>query len=818
MQRFDIKKYLPYILTIVGFAILAWLYNYPQLQGRVLQQGDVMGWEGMSQEAKAWYEKTGEGVLWTNSMFGGMPTFTFYTPGGHNFMWYIQNLFVAILGKPACFVFLAMLGFYILMRVLRMNNWLAIAGAVAYGFATFNIVSVEVGHETKVFSIAYLPAVLGGMLLIYRSKWWTGIALMGISLALMVTNSHYQILYYTIIIVVCAVIGLAIIAIREKRFRQFMISSAVALVTAMLAAGPNMQSILSTLEYNKETMRGGQSELTFNHDPNKKAGGLDRDYAFSWSNSVGETFCLMIPGLYGGSVREPIESAPQTAELVGGQVEQIPLYWGPQPFVYGPVYFGAIVCFLFVLGLMIVRSPHKWWILAASLIGIFLSLGKNFPAFNFFLFDNLPLYNKFRTPTMALAIPQLLFPLLGIWALNDIVTGAITKEEAWKKTKIAVGITAGICVIFGIGASMFFDFSSAADAGRFEQADLLRAIKEDRASMASKSSFVSAVYILIGAALVWAYLKGKIAAKWMMIGMGLVIAIDLIATDSRYLNEDSYVDAEEYEVNFQPRPVDQQILQDPDPYYRVLDLTRDTYNDAIQSYYHKTIGGHSPAKLELYQDMIDVHLSQQTGKFNSQVVNMLNTKYIIVPGQNNQPAVLPNPEANGNAWFVKDIKWASTADEEILSLNAPALGDTAMPANTFDSKNTAVMRSTFKNDLANYQFGKDSAASIKLAKYGLNEISFTSSNSQNGVAVFADIYYPKGWKAYIDGKETPILKANYLLRALKVPAGQHSIVFKFHPQSFYTGDTIAIISSIILLIVVLVALYKVFREQTPTKA
>ncbi len=798
MQSFDFKKLLPHLIAISIFVVVALFFSYPVLEGKELYQGDVMHWKAMAKEGIDWHEKTGENVLWSNSMFGGMPTYTYYVPESNNYLAYLHYSLFGAISKPASFFLIAMLCFYMLMRCLKINQWLSIGGAIAYALTSYNIDSIIAGHDTKIFSVGYLPAVIAGLLYIHRSEWWKGIPLLGISLALMISVAHYQIIYYTIITIVFAVVGLFVIAIKQSKIKEFFISSGVALVVAALACSVSLQLVMSVAEYNKSTMRGGQSELTFvKHDEGKKSGGLDKEYAFRWSNSIGETFCLMIPYLYGGGSGAPIESAEKFAEVTGGQMNTAPLYWGPQPFLGASTYFGAIICFLFVLGIMVVRSPHKWWIVAACALSIMMSWGKHFPALNYFLFDTLPLLNKFRTPSMVLAIAQLLFPVLGLWGLQEIVYGNQTKEELLKKLKIALGITAGLCVVLAFGGSMFFDFTGAADKQFPEQyrQQLVDALREDRQALATKSALTSAVYILLAGGLLWAYLKDKLKDVKMVIGgIVLLIAIDIMSVARHYLTEDKFVEKEEVET-VTPRPVDQQILADKDPYYRVLDISTDPYNDATQAYFHKCIGGYSPAKMEAYQDMIDVHMS---GSFNTEVLNMLNTKYIIF-NSGNAPVAAPNTTANGNGWFVNEVKWANTADEEILALNAKKLGDTAELANAFNSKNTAVIRNTFKNELDNYSFGKDSAAKIMLTKYGLNDLSFQSKNSQNGLAVFADIYYPYGWKAYVDGKETPIIKANYLLRAIKVPAGDHKIEFKFHPETFYKYDRIAGITSLLLI-------------------
>ena len=802
MPSIDFKKFKFDLFIIIGFALVSLMYCYPQLQGKKLKQDDVVMWQAMAREAMAYHDSTGKDALWTNSMFGGMPAYlTYVGANSYNYPSYLQNV-LEVAGKPAYFFFIAMLCFFILMRAIGVNRWLGMAGAIAYAFASYNSIIIGVGHDTKMLTIGYLPAALAGIFLIYKEKWLTGAALLGIAMALIGGNNHYQMMYYFIIICLCFGIGMFFVALKENKLKTYFISTAIAIAVAIIGILPSITSVLTTNEYAKETMRGGTSELS-GHDK-KTNGGLDKDYAFSWSLGMGESFCVMIPYLYGGATQEPKEWAPKVASMVDDRVDMLPIYWGPQPTQMGPVYFGAVICFFFLLGLFIIRSPHKWWILAASIIGFVLAWGKNFEGVNYFLFDHIPYLNKFRTVEMAMVIPQFLFPLLGFWALQDVLDRKLSNEQLWKGVKLSAGITAGLCILLGVGGSLFFSFAGSVDAQL--SPEMVKAIKHDRAALAMSSGLKSAIFILLAATLLWAYIKEKINPTILFAGIALLVVIDLVPVSHNYLSEKYYTEASDLDATFDPRPVDKQILQDKDPYYRVLDITRDPYNDAIQAYFHKCVGGYHPAKMEIYQDLIKTHLSQKG--FNSQVLNMLNTKYIIVGGQKSAPQVMPNPGACGNAWFVNEIKWAATADDEMNGLNAARLGDTVMVPNAFDAKKTVVIRNTFKNDIGNYTFGKDSTASIKLSKYGLDDLAFTSNNSKDGLAVFSDIYYAGGWKAYVDGKETPIIRANYVLRAIKIPAGNHAITFEFRPQSFYNGRKLALVGSILLLLLCGTALFR----------
>jgi hypothetical protein len=841
MESLNLKKYMPYIWIIVGFAIVSFLYCYPQLQGKKLNQHDGISWVGASHEAVSYKDSTGISPLWSNSMFGGMPTYTSYLTGIKDYVQPIQSLVSAVIPDPAFLFFLAMVGFFVLACSLGFNIWIGAIGAIAYAFATYNPVIISAGHVTKMISLGHLPGVLAGFLMIFNGRRLTGAAVMGLFFTLMISVSHYQIVYYTALLLLIAGIGIAINEFKNGRAKNLIIGTVIAAVVGVLSLLPSLPNILPTAEYTKYTMRGGASELKLNKESEtKKSGGLDKDYAFKWSNGIGETFCLIVPQLYGGASAQDIGSSSnfykamtnagfpeQNAEQYAAQA---PTYWGPQPFLSGPVYFGAIICFLFVLGMAIVRSPYKWWILAASILAIMMSWGNHFEAFNYFLFDHLPMYNKFRAPSMVLVIPQLLFPILGIWALNDIFTKKIEGEELWKKIKLSAIITGGLCLLLAIGGQMFFDFKGSGDAemaAQFSKAannpqigqQIIKALQDDRAALAMKSGLMSAFFIAAAAALLWAFSKNKLKKEMAIGGLALLVLFDMLPTASKYLNEKNYVDSSDYDAQLAPRPVDEAIMKDKDPYYRVLDLTRNTYNDAVQAYFHKCVGGYSAAKMESYQDLIDVYLSKG---FNTQVLDMLNTKYIIFNGgANGQASFQPNTDACGNAWFVNEIKYVNSANEEMTAMKAKDLGDTAHIINEWKALQTAVIRKDFAPQLGNSSnFIKDSAANVKLDKYGLNEISFVSSNKNEGLAVFSDIYYDKGWKAYVDGKETPIVKANYVLRALKLPAGNHKIEFKFHPDSYYKSNNLAMISSILLYLLFGAAIFMAFKkkEETPPSA
>jgi len=804
------KNLVSTLIVIVGFIALALLFNFPVLQGKLLASHDNIFWKGVSEEVRAWNASHPESALWSNAMFGGMPSYTFYGPVGNNYIIYLHNFLYELLPKPANFFFLAMLSFFILSSVLKWNKWIGVVGAIAFAFATYNTQIIAAGHETKMIDIAYMPAALAGFFLLMNGKFIKGAMLFGISFSLMFIAGHYQIIWYFLIILLFIGLALLIQSFKTGKSKQVLMGGVFAILAGLIGAGTSMATLLSTSEYTKETQRGGNTELQEEANV-KSSGGLDRDYAFRWSSGIGETFCLMVPYLYGGGSMEDAKKLPRTNEAAGEQYEKLPSYWGPQADmgIAGPVYLGAVVCFLFVLGMMIIRSQVKWWLLAVCILSILMSFGRHLPGFNNFLFEYLPGYNKFRIPSMILIIPQFLFPVVGMWGLHEIFTGAITKEELWKKTKIAVIGTAGLCLALGLLSGLFFDFTNKAVDAQMP-AELLSLLKEDRAALARNSGLISAGFIVLAGALVWLYQKGNLKINYLVAGMGLLIAIDLLPTGFNYLNEEKYEDRDTYEAQFAPRPVDVKIKTDADPYYRVLDVTRDVFGDGLQCFHHKSVGGYSAAKLKIYQDLLNVQMAKG---FNSEVMNMLNVKYFIVPAGQGQQDAIPNPKACGNAWFVNEIKWAKTATEEMNGLNAPVLGDTVQNIGGFNASQTAWVREKYKKQLEGLNPVADSSANVKLTQYGLNELSYQSNNNREGLAIFSDIFYDKGWKAFIDGKETEIIRADYVLRALRVPAGSHKIEFRFAPERYITGNKIALVCVLLLLAVVAMGIYSVVKEQ-----
>jgi len=834
-QQEGFKKFLPHLLIIAIFIAISCAFCYPAFQGKTLDQHDVKTWLWGSKESRDYHEKTGESALWANNMFGGMPQATIDGYSENN--WYNKIARAIELDRhglpaanPAIYFFLAMVCFYILMCTMRVNRWLGAIGAFAFAFSAYNPTIITAGHTTKMMDIAFIPAILAGMILAYRGKYLAGGALTGLFMAFFLDSNHLQIIYYSVFLFGLFVLGKLIIAIRKKEIKTWLMGSVFILVASCFAFLTSASQILQMLEYSKYSSRGGGGELTIGNK--EKSRGLDKDYAFSWSNGVGEVFTVLVPGLYGGSADENIGAnshlGQKLSSLGAGEndienfTSHANLYWGPQPFLSGSIYFGAVICFLFVLALFIIKSPMKWWLAGAAFLLILFSMGKNFAALNYFMFDHFPLFSKFRSPNMATAIPSVIFPMLAIWALRDVLEEKISKEALLKKLKLSLIVTGGLCAIILVATQTSLDYKGQSDdrmAQQYGQAgpEIIKALREDRNSHATTDALRSLVFVLLAGGVLWAYSKDKVTKMQVTVAMGILIFVDMIPVAHRYLNAGKFLDTEEYMAqNFEPSPADAEIQKDPAPYYRVLDLSTDPFQDSKPSYFHKTIGGYSAAKIKVYQDLIDVQLL----KLNSAVLNMLNTKYFIVPTKSGKMPQA-NPGALGNAWFVSEVRWAKTADEEMLALNAPSLQNPAdSSAGNFNPAEVAVMRDTFRAALGNYNIGKDPASYVRLTQGGYTpkKMTFESSNAQDGLAIFSDIYYPTGWTARIDGKETPIYKADYVLRALKVPAGKHTITFEFDSAAFQTGKKLALAGSILLSLLIAGALYFEFSRKNNSKA
>lgn len=799
------QKALPHIIVLVIFLVITFIYFSPLFEGKTLFQQDTIQSKAAAKEVTAFRDKTGRLPLWTNSMFGGMPAYLIGTDYPNSWSTLLGRFVTNLLPEPANLILLCLIAFYILLISINFNVWLAAIGAVAFTFGSYNFINIEAGHISKVIATAYLPPIIAGVILAYRGKYLLGAALTGLFLALQLYGNHVQITFYLFISLSLYGIFELVYAFREKRLKQFGLATLALAVAVALSVGSHASRLLTTYEYSKESIRG-KSELTQNTQ--NKGSGLDKEYAFRWSYGKLETFTLLIPSFYGGASQGSLSTSSDTYKtlLTNGVpqaqarqfIEQAPLYWGEQPGTGGPAYAGAIVCFLFVLGLFIVKGRMKWWLLAVTLLFIFLAWGKSLPWFNYFVFDYVPFFNKFRAVTMILTIVQAYIALLAMMAVREIVQTSITWKELKKPFLYSLGLTAGLAALLGLFAGGFFDFVAGVDTQL--PGWLLEPIRDDRKSMLQRDAFRSVFFILAAAALLWAYVQNKLKSTVVYTGLFLLILIDMFGVNKRFLNNDDFISKRRAPAALQATEADMQILQDKDPNFRVLNTTVSSpFEDATTSYYHKSLGGYHAAKMLRFQELLE----RQISKNNMAVLNMLNTKYFIIPGQNGQPVAQRNPDALGNAWFVEEYKLVPNADEEIEAIS------------DFNPARTAIIDRRFASLLNGLQTNPDTAATITLTSYQPDYLTYQAKTSSPQVAVFSEIYYQgKGdWQAYIDGKPQPHFRVNYILRGMVVPAGTHKIEFRFNPPTYKSGETIALICSILLFSGVGVALFLDTRRK-----
>ncbi len=815
MDKNLLKKSIPYLVAVVVFLIITLVYFSPMLEGKKLNQHDIAMWKGMSKEISDFRESTGVEALWTNSMFGGMPAWQISVQYNGNLMRFVDKVLTLGLPYPANYVFLYFLGFFVLLLVLRVNPWVSLAGAIAFALSSYLFIILGAGHTSKAHAIGYMAPVLAGIILAFRGKYLRGAVLTAVALALEIKAGHLQITYYLLILVV--VYGLYELseAIRQKQFAHFFKATGFLLVAAFFAVLTHSTNLWATYEYGKETMRG-KPELTNNQE--NKSGGLDKDYITAWSYGTGESWSLMVPNVKGGASGQigRQKALDKADRAYRNAVAQQNGYWGDQPFTSGPVYVGVIVVFLFVLGLFILDTRLRWALLAATILSVMLAWGKNFMPLTDLFIDYFPGYNKFRAVSMILVIAELTIPLLAFLALDKIVKNPDLIVKNKKAFYISLGFTAGFLLLFYIMPTAFFDFFSAREDAQFRdmmqgqdagQVSLFMSSLENVRVAIFRADLLRSLFFVVAAALLlFGFAYGKISKSILIAGIAVLVLFDMALVDKRYLNDDNFVRARKMDVPFSPAPADRQILQDKDPDFRVLDLTKSTFNDASCSYFHKSIGGYHGAKLQRYQDLIDHHIQHEIKAITDmlslgnmtfdkildtfkaqQVLGMLNTRYIIY-SPDAQP--LYNPSAFGNAWMVNNYKLVKNADEEIAALD-----------NT-DLKQTAVVDKRFAEQLQGKEFKVDASASIKLTSYAPNHLVYEFNAHSEQLVVFSEIYYDKGWKAFIDGEETPHLRADYVLRAMVVPAGKHQIDFRFEPRVWVVGEKVSFVSSLLLILLV----------------
>lgn len=793
------KKYGAYAVAAVVFVLAACIYCSPSLKGKVLYAGDIQNYIGASNESWQYHQDTGDYTFWNGSMFCGMPN---YQIGGNHYK--SDNLIAPLSdilghrGKPVLMLLLYLACFFTMLRCFGINKWLSITGAFALALSSYFLVIIPAGHFTKITTIAFCGVVLGGFHLIFHGKPLAGAALTAVFVALGF-KPHPQMFYYFFMLIGVLWIALAVEAAKVKSIRKFLLSTAIFFLSVALGIGTGCGNVFANSEYASQTMRGGHSEIVAEGESKASAStkGLDIEYATQWSYGIDETMSFLIPGFMGGAnsidvgtdskLYKTLVAKGVPAKSAKDFCKTAPMYWGDQPFTAGNVYMGAIVCFLFLLGLLIVKGPYKWGLLVATLFSTALAWGHNCMWLTEFFFKYFPLYSKFRAVSSILVVAEVAMPLLGLLAVKQIMEGTVEKEKLFKSLYISGGVTAGICLLFALFGGSLFNFTSQYDAGWSSNLPnwLYAAIVDERAALLRSDSFRSFLFIAAAFGLLWMYAKGKLKNGWLVATLGVLIIADMWPVDKRYFNEDNFVSPKRSgNATFVMEPYEKAILQDPG-HFRVLNLTTNTYNDSRTSYYLKSLGGYSAAKLRRYQDLIDQHLS----KIHLPVIGMLNAKYIIVPGDDGTPTPQVNPYSLGNAWFVDKLHIVENANQESDALSR------------IDLSHEAVLDKSFEKYLPDYQLSIPKDAQVALNSCSPKELDYTSSSSVPGTIVFSEIYYPYGWKATIDGQSVDHYRVNYLLRALNVPAGEHNIHFIFDPDSVRKGNTIATICIILMYLI-----------------
>lgn len=808
-----LKHYLPDILVVLLFALISFAYFFPaDTEGRILYRHDSSAGRGAGMEISDFKAKTGEQSRWTNALFGGMPTYqSAPSYDSASTLTAVTNAYHLWLPENVWYVFAYLLGFFLLLRAFDFKWYLAALGSVIWAFSSYFLIIIAAGHIWKVMALAYLPPMIGGIVLAYRGKYLWGFLVTALFAGMEVLANHVQMTYYYLIIILCMVVAYLVDAIRQKQLVHFAKATAVCAAAAVVGIMMNASNLYHTWEYQKESMRG-KSELVKENTANQTSSGLDRDYITQWSYGISETWTLLVPNTKGGSSMSAI--ADDETAMSHAYNDFIPVYqqmgqyWGEQPGTSGPVYVGAFVLMLFILGLFVVKGPMKWALLAATVLSIMLSWGRNFMPLTDFFIDYVPMYAKFRTVASILVVAEFTIPLLAIMALKQIID---TPEVLGKKQKwfwVSYALTAGFCLIFALMPTLFFtDFVSQAELKALSQipaeslSPLLANLREMRQAVFSADSWRSFWIITIGAALAYAMILKKLQPVYAVVMMTLLCLFDMWQVDKRYLNDAMFVNADVRELPQQKTETDELILQDKSLDYRVLNFASNTFNENETSYYHKSIGGYHAAKLRRYQELVEKYiqpemqhameavvnaqgdLSQVSPKV-SPVLNMLNTKYFIMPLQNGQTTPLPNPNAFGNAWYVDDIQYVDNANKELDGMAKLDLRHAAIADKKFES----VLGKTAS---------QDSTANVKITAYAPNHLEYEAQSAKGGIIVFSEIFYP-GWTATVDGNPVEVGRVNYVLRAINIAAGKHKVVLDFHPQTVQTTETIAYIAYAIL--------------------
>lgn len=828
------KKLIPDLIVVILFAVISFAYFFPAVtEGRILAQHDAVAGIGSGQEQKEYLEKTGERTRWTNSIFGGMPTYQMAPSyDSTDTLGFIQKIYHLFLPTYVWYVFVMLLGFYILLRAFNFKVWLSALGAIIWAFSSYFFIIIAAGHIWKFVTLAYIPPTIAGMVLVYRGKYLGGALLTALFVALQISANHPQMSYYFLFVMLFMAIAYGVMAYRENKLPHFIKASCILVVAGILGVCVNLSNLYHTYQYSKESMRG-KSELVKENSANQTDSGLERDYITQWSYGIGETFSLLVPNVKGGA-SVPLaanEDAMKKADpMYRGIYSQLGQYWGEQPGTSGPVYVGAFVMFLFVLGCFIVKGPMKWALLAGTVFSIVLSWGKNFMGPTDFFIDFVPMYNKFRAVSSILVIAEFTIPLLAVMALKEVLDRPSLIKEQAKAFYISLALTGGVSLLFAVAPHVFFSsFVSSMEMAALQNgipqdqlAPLLVNLEEIRVSIFTSDAWRSVVIIVVGVALLMAYVSGKINAKLTVAAIAVLCLVDMWGVNKRYLYDSQFVaKGSEMQPYLKPSETDKEILKDKSLDYRVLNLAVNTFNENSTAYWHKSIGGYHAAKLRRYQEIIEEHIQgEMNGIFTKlteaggdmskveadafPVLNMLNTRYFILPLQGGQTAPVFNPYANGNAWFVDDVKYVDNANEEIDALHDTNPLYTAI----VDKKFAEQIKSPVVSD----NVSSDTLRSVTLTDYQPNALKYEVDSKNGGVVVFSEIYYP-GWISYIDGKEVEHGRADYILRAMNVPAGKHQIEFKFDPKSLHTTETIAYTALVILALGVIAVCFLWYRKQ-----
>lgn len=801
-----VKALFFHFFTIVFFVLVAVAYFHPVLQGKTILQSDIQQYNGMAKEQTDFRDKEGEEPYWTNSAFGGMPTYQLGARYPHHYVKDLDRI-IRFLPRPADYLFLYFIGFYILLCCLKIDYKLAVIGAIAFGFSTYFIIILGAGHNAKAHAIGYLPVLLGGILLVFQRKYLWGFLLTAMAMALEVAANHYQMTYYFMLLVLVLGLGLLIDSIKKKTLGHYFKSVGLLFLAVLLGVSVNATSILATKQYADWSTRG-PSEISINPDGTEKEAstGLDREYITQYSYGITESLNLYVPRLYGGATYENLGTESKTYDYLLEQglprtralefTSALPLYWGKQPGTSGPAYLGAIVILLMVMAMFLLKGPHKWWLLAGSLLALLLSWGKNFPALTNFMIDYFPLYNKFRAVSSIQVILELCIPILAAMGLAGFFGGTVKKEEKLKALKIAAISTLALGIILLIVRGMF-SFVGQLDETyeRYFGEQVLAMIRRDREVVYQDDTLRSLIFVLLASLVLWLYLKGRLKQLVSMIVLGLLIAVDLVGIARRYVNEDQFVRQRIVKEPFQPTALDRQILSDT-TVYRVFDPS-EGLNGARTSYFYQSIGGYHAAKPAGMMDLFDFHIYQN----HTDILKMLNVRYIIQEDEEGQRSAAFNPAALGNAWFVNRLLPAQNSNEELSKLNE------------LDLRSEALLNREKFPDIGRLEYEKDTTANIQLVDYRPNHLIYTSSSKVTSLAVFSEMYYEHGWNAYIDGIYRPHFRVNYVLRAMEIPAGQHKIEFRFEPEVIETGSKISIAGSAVFLLILLGGLVAAYRRK-----